>query len=368
MMKKLVRYLFLLTLYLSYILITYNRDIMKRLLLLFIFLDFFQISYSQGRKGFQALITHENDIFAPLNRDENYTGGLKIDVMTPTIFKSLNKSGKTLNIHRFGVGGTGYTPQALDSVNIVYGDRPYASIVFFNLGNIFYNLESGFTLKNNLYIGTMGTDGPGNLQSWLHRVGAAGSTRPIPLGWNNQIAYNESKFVLNFNTQISQLIGGDSGKIILGQKFHYVDVRGIANINLGNYMSNFEGGLRLNLFNFNSSILSGYSPDIPLMDGNGCSNFRANLFVEPIIRYSIFNATLEGSMFNDSSVYTIAPSRVQRVLFDFKTGINMTIYNSIYLRYSLHGRSQEFIDGKKFHLWGAVTIGYSLKNWFCKKQ
>ena len=132
------------------------------------------ICEGQGSKGFQALLTIENDVFGLNNKDENYTGGLKLEVLTPG-FKSKwlphfrYKGERTFNIQRFSFGGTAYTPQALDSSNVVIGDRPYASTIYVSFGTISYNLNLRRFISSELFVGILGARGPGNAQAYIHR-------------------------------------------------------------------------------------------------------------------------------------------------------------------------------------------------------
>lgn len=114
---------------------------LNRIPLLLILLSSFCAS-GQG-KGAQGVLSTDNDYFGIGNEDENYTGGLKVEILVPEVIKWLpffkfNRGDKSLTINRFGIGGTAYTPQDLAAVEPVIGDRPYASLVFVNIGNSSY--------------------------------------------------------------------------------------------------------------------------------------------------------------------------------------------------------------------------------------
>ena len=53
---------------------------MKHYLLLICLIHF--LTFSQENSGFQILLTHENDFLFINNNDENYTGGLNLELTT----------------------------------------------------------------------------------------------------------------------------------------------------------------------------------------------------------------------------------------------------------------------------------------------
>jgi hypothetical protein len=344
---------------------------MKNILLISIFLAF-QYSFCQGKHGCQILISTENDFLGINNEDENYTGSLKVELSVPGFkWKYLpfirNTEEENLNITRFGFGGTAYTPQDLANEDVVIGDRPYASLTFFNFGNTFYNKNLKLKIESDIIIGYIGAPAPGNAQSYIHENHWFGTDRPIPKGWDNQIGYDGS-FILNYNTRFQKFIYSFGSKNV--NKNSWLVIDGVGKIDLGNYMINLQGGIKLNFFNLNTGILQDYNVNIPSLVDNETEkrkNFRFNLFVEPYFRIVGYNTTLEGLMFNDSSVYKIPHSDINRFLFEINAGVNFTFFDTIYIKYSMFGRSQEFEGGKSFHSWGGITIGFSPARWNYKK-
>jgi lipid A 3-O-deacylase len=326
---------------------------------------------SQSDNGFQAILSIENDVFGINNADENYTGGLKLDILSPSLncrwlpfIRLKNKNFN--NIQRYGFGGTGYTPQKIDSVNIINNDRPYSSLTFVSFGNTSYSQSVGIKIQSDLIVGIMGLSGPGKVQSYLHEKHALGSTRPIPMGWHNQIG-NGGAIIVNYNTIFSKLL--IKGKHILksNHTFNWIQSSGLVNLNVGNYMTNFELGAKFNILNLNTSILQDYNNQIPSLIDGLRKKIRFNIIVEPIIRYSIYNSTLEGLMCRDNSVYKIDHKDVERIIFDFRIGTNVVIMDNFFLGYYLWGRSKEYAMGKNFHWWGGITIGGSPSRWFTSK-
>ena len=128
-------------------------------------------------------------------------------------------------------------------------------------------------------------------------------------------------------------------------------------------MINLQGGFRFNLFNWNMDGLNVYGSEMPTIALKSYSStlkwLRFNLFAEPHIRFVGYNATLEGLMFNDNSAYVIDHGDVKRLLFELNAGVNISVFDTVYLKYNFFGRSREFEGGKPFHTWGGITIGGS---------
>lgn len=174
------------------------------LLLLSVYLGQNVNAIGQTPQGFQIMLTHENDFLTPANKDENYTGGIEMEILIPDkrnikrtpFFKF--KTDSSIAVYRFSAGATAYTPQDLDTDQIVYGDRPYSSLLYGSLGSLAYSYKRDLRVQisSELILGAMGTPGPGNAQAFLHERHVMGSTRPIPLGWDNQISF-DGKFVVN---------------------------------------------------------------------------------------------------------------------------------------------------------------------------
>ncbi|MEP7095405.1 MAG: lipid A-modifier LpxR family protein [Flavobacterium sp.] len=338
---------------------------MKSYLLILMFFCSLNAS-SQGTSGFQVLLTTDNDFLGIDNKDENYTGAAKIELLTPEIkwkwlpFYKFKQDSTVLSIQRFGFGGTAYTPQDIAASEVVTGDRPYASLTFFSFGNVTYNNSKKIILQSDLIIGSIGSSGPGNVQTYIHKNHWFGTDRPEPQGWGNQIGFNGS-FIVNYNTQLEGLIKINENK----SDFQWIIPYWVAKADLGNYMINLQGGLKLNLLNFNSGAFQDYIAELPtiMRETNKKKNFRFNFFVEPSFRLAAYNATLEGIMFNDNSVYKIEHSHVNRLLFEINSGINVNIGDFFYAKYSFYGRSKEYDGGKYFHTWGGITVGFSPSRW-----
>lgn len=317
-------------------------------------------------KAEQVFLTHDNDVFAIENEDENYTGGLNLEVVLDKFnfkqpFFELKDS---YNLQNISVGGVGYTPQDLVSTTPVKDDRPYSSMVFFSFGKTSIKLDNSESLTSKFYIGNMGGSGPGRVQYFLHDVNALGSVRPNPQGWHNQIGYDGS-LILNYNIRYLRRFKKEQS----ANNSFFKNMSYTLGADLGNYMVNFQGGFFLDVVNINSYPTLGYKNIVVPTKSNKKSiysekkKFRANLFLNPFVRVVGYNSTLEGLMFNDNSVYKIPHNDVNRLIFEFNTGISIIGWDRFHLKYTFTARTKEFNGGKKIHYWGAVTLGFSPKRW-----
>ncbi|MGY5355014.1 lipid A-modifier LpxR family protein [Wenyingzhuangia sp. IMCC45467] len=328
--------------------------------------------FSQDRDGYQFMITHENELFVDFinlpNDDDNYTGGVKLELFTPGIkkwnfFIPLKNALDVRSTFAFSV--VAFTPTNLGSHNIQYGDRPYASFTALSLGKEYYS-EKSF-LKSELYLGFLGLDLAKKGQSYIHDNHWFGTTRDVPNGWDHQIGESG---VFAFNYSVSYLKHID--------KISYKDFISALRLNasLGNYMIDAELGLNL-AYNLHTSPFVGaqipvkkkYNKRGTLLNQNDIDDvvvqkkrkFRLNAFIEPKLRHVLYNSTLEGSFWGDNSVYVIDHSDIRRYQLEFNTGINISFWDVIYLGAVVSGRSQEFKGGKKNHYWGGVSLGFRIE-------
>jgi len=215
------------------------------------------ILFSQvEQEGWKFIVTHENDIFGINNEDENYTGGLNLEFQSQKWdfkqpFFTLTDG---VDIQKYSFGVTAHTPQDLESITPVLGDRPYSSLMYLGFGLISRNKERGSTLVSNLIVGLVGHSAPGKGQSHIHKNNWLGSTRPVPLGWHNQIGKGGA-LVMNYsvkyfkNTHFSLY---DKGKLKVLNPSYFIGGEA------GNYMMNLETGVYIDVINFNNipSVLS----------------------------------------------------------------------------------------------------------------
>ncbi len=174
-------------------------------------------------KGFH--VYHDNDVFllfgSNLNKDRDYTGGFRIEVLTDKLkmrlFKSFN-SDRFLSYQSFSLGGEGYTPhirfdtttfqqfgieiipdqdgflredvrQMLsDSLSTLQErtDRPFASFQYLSRGKFRMHYRGWIRSASFFKIGIVGGEIGERIQQILHQDVTTNSKRV--LNWNRQIA------------------------------------------------------------------------------------------------------------------------------------------------------------------------------------
>lgn len=328
-----------------------NTTFKNTLLLIFCFLSF-SLQSQEDRNNFikQVSFYHENDaFFIPTNSDDNYTAGLRVDVVTKNLnfwqpfFKFKANNAKYYN--HFNFGFQSYTPRNLATTEIQREDRPYASYTFVSLGRT--QLFKNTAFYSELSIGALGLPLAEKAQVYIHKQNI--TNRPIPLGWGNQIE-NGGHLAINYKMDYlyacTDFISGNF--LIPSIRF---------STNFGNYTTDAYVGMQLSLFNinYNSSALN--FNEIVAFKNYKKAKTRFNVFVEPGVRWNLYNATLQGALFSNNSVYTIDRSKIRSLLLDINMGMNLTLKDIIVAKITLTRRSQEFNYGKDIHWWGGFGFG-----------
>jgi len=158
-----------------------------------------------AKKAFYGIrLFTENDylsFFSP-NTDDNYTGGVKVEFLTNNFrFLRLGKLFKTnkwdIVSQTIGYGVTVFTPNDIANDKIVRNDRPYASYEFLNIGSYFIDTISNKNIVGyELLIGSIGSQRGRNLQTTIHKNHFLGTQRPVPMGWDYQVANGGSLAII----------------------------------------------------------------------------------------------------------------------------------------------------------------------------
>jgi hypothetical protein len=100
------------------------------------------------------------------------------------------------------VGVLIFTPRDLASSDVVYGDRPYASLFFLSVGRRYVSTDSDVAYNSSFTFGIMGLHAADSLQHALHSM--TGSTQPQ--GWSHQISAGGEP-TIRYNTARQALLG-----------------------------------------------------------------------------------------------------------------------------------------------------------------
>ncbi len=257
----------------------------------------------------------ENDYFA--GTDYGYTGGLQMTWSTPFKFNRtdyhlpgwadsivrrlpfINDSDKE-NAVSFSIGQMVYTPENIQTKELIKDDRPYAGISYFTAGIHSKTGQQKTTLELDL-----GIIGPhsyaGDFQNWGHEV--TGSDRPN--GWDNQL---EDEFLIEAICETRwRLTHGDLDHHLNYDIFPHLGGR------VGNMAIYANTGIEMRLgwnlpANFGTCPISAGcetnsafgARDLTGIGLAGASRFGIHFFMSYEGRVVLHDITLDGNTFRDS--------------------------------------------------------------------
>jgi hypothetical protein len=214
----------------------------------------------------------------------------------------------------------------------------------------------------------MGSQVGKNFQTTIHKNRWFGNTRPVPQGWQYQVANGGA---LTFNFRWFSETNIFSTKQI--NNFSWVQTSWIHEVNFGQYLVNYAQAVRFNLLNINRVFGRSFSgiqnSGLPTLINNNLpgavnkrvtkskkSSFAFNLFLTPRVRLVAHNATLTGNLLTKTSEYSLSQKDIIPVLFEYDMGLNVR-WHFVNLGVNLNGRSKEFkFEDKSFHHWGGIYL------------
>jgi lipid A 3-O-deacylase len=258
-----------------------------------ILLFFSSISFAQIRTTEIGVIT-DNDLYTSSRNDMYYTNGLTFyyrylgKIKTDKILKSTNE---------ITVGQYVYTPKFLNATAVDINDRPFGGYLFAGFGKSFF-YQNQNVLKVSLQGGTIGPNSYAEgFQKNFHK---AFHYKKV-YGWENQI---QNALALQSHIQFSKKLFPNSTQKI-------IDFNWQSEADLGTIFTGVNTGLVSRI---------GFKKLLPIYDSNvyggsvGTTKLNYEEFyfyVAPSVRYQIYDATIQGSLFNDNSPVTfdIVPFR-----------------------------------------------------------
>lgn len=252
------------------------------------------IVFCQIKTPFEIGIVLENDSFTSAVNDKYYTNGMELFCR----FLSKKSTEQVKRIISFKAGQYIYNPQWVKSDLIEDDNRPYAGYLFAEMGiNRLYKNENVWI--NNFQIGVVGplsqaqdfqklmhtTFGFGKIYGWQHQIGNA-------LGMQYNTVFSK-KMLAQFSTD--KIDFHFQSKLDLGTVSTGVTIGSVLRISLSK-----------SLINIQNSNFYGAS----LQRGN-VKNNEFYLFILPKINCQLYDATIQGSLFENNSplVYSITPIR-----------------------------------------------------------
>lgn len=276
-----------------------------------------------------------NDLFNLT--DYYYTSGVGMEIIHPVFSflpsRSLLIPFSSESFEYFGVSIIQdlYTPYDIENTEIQFGDRPFAAYLCIGLSKTSLFDKKALRIKSQLLMGAIGPAALGSFsQNIFHSM--------EPAGWINQV---KNDVVFNYNMNISK-------GIITNNNF---ELNTVASGRIGTLFTDISLGISMRLGN-ELSTFKYFTPS-----ENAGKKFRYELFLNFAGRAKGYDATLQGGLFNRTSVYIIPENNIRRFLFVPTAGINLS-YSIVQLRLDQIYSSPEF-TGAKHHFFGRISLSVS---------
>lgn len=292
-------------------------------------------TYKSPTTKWQISLVFDNDIFD--NRDYYYTNGLRLEIAAPFLDNSPLKKiligikNPDLDLNGFSVIQNIYTPTNPDTSVILYGDRPFSAVLMLGQFREVYNLDKKLRIKSELNVGVIGPASLGKqVQSSIHEI--------EPVGWPNQVA---NDVIINYTMRV------DKG-LISSPNFE-LNVLGRASA--GTLLNKAGGGMNLRFGNFMPVFRGPFSF---FENKNPGGRFQFWFFLEGLVDFVAYDATLQGGMFNRENPYTISSEDISRLVFQASAGFAL-FYNNIGIEYEHFYLTPEFKGAYHFG-WGRLKL------------
>jgi hypothetical protein len=285
----------------------------------------------------------DNDLYASVDRDRYYTNGTFLSYRYLTNHKNENLEKKII---QWQVGQEMYTPNKPIVQDIRLHDRPFAAYLYGSFG-IKSVYKKNKILNTSLQIGIVGPKAFGKeVQDFIHDI----YNFEEAVGWKHQI-----KNALAFNLDAEYI------SFLTKNKAHTFDVSWINSARLGTVYTNISTGLNIR-FSYISlqSIKNSIAFNTNLNNEN--TNFKREIesffYIKPTIRYSAYDATLQGSFLNANSPVTkeLIPF-VFNVELGFKFTANRFNFGYTFNYNTSKSKNLRYTYGNKF---GTVNVNYLL--------
>jgi lipid A 3-O-deacylase len=281
-------------------------------------------------------IYYENDFFTGTDRD--YTQGIYIEKTNPFfskffLSKILWHPRRSVASYGLAVEQDVYTPNHLDQAGILYGDRPYAGVLFLKTFLVATDPDRKIRMSSSLSTGLIGPDAGGEgMQKAIHRW----INYITPLGWHNQI---RNAPVLNYQLNYEKEWLSFSNAFSLA---------GFGSARLGTLSTKATAGLTMTAGNFYSAF-----KNTATMPAKKCQWY---FYDQPVVNAIGYDATLQGGLFDHPSPYTIPGSDISRLTFQNKFGF-VVILKRLYLEYFQTSLTKEFRTSV-YHRTGGILVGF----------
>lgn len=312
---------------------------------LLILLFFWSVAiFSQKKYSKEISLLSENDLYTSTYDDRYYTNGLFLGFKYLSKEKNQNLDKKILE---WTINHKMFTPHRAVVSNIKLHDRPFAGYLFgaFGIHKIYKTNQS---FKTTFELGVIGSNAfSRELQDFIHNI--YGFKKAV--GWEYQI---KDALGLNIKFEYNQLLTKNTS--------NYFDIFWVNYSEVGTVFTNIESGF-LTRFGFKplqkmaNSIA--FNTNINNKNTGYFREIESFIFIKPSVRYSLYDATLQGSFLNTGSKVT---NELIPVVFNLEIGFYFTL-NRFNFGYVLNYNSNKSKDLRfeNGHKYGGIRLDYLLK-------
>ena len=306
----------------------------------FVLLLLFSLSTVAQKHVAEFGLILDNDLYTSTVNDKYYTNGFELyyRYLIPTRSEKVIKK-----ITEFRLAQYIYNPQTIRASDIDYNDRPFAGVLLAEAGiNRFFANQSA--LKTKAQLGFMGPNAFGQeTQKGFHQFF---NYKPVT-GWEYQI----------HNALLIQAEGFYGRKLATLNNKNTIDILAQAELKVGTILNEITIGPVLRI---------GFKKLLPISDSNLYDaslrydkSYRETsefyFFISPKVNYQAYDATIQGSLFQDRSPVTfpLIPFR-----FQGEAGLKYR-KNNWNFHYTFNYTTQE-VDNivNEGYYYGSIGVGY----------
>jgi len=302
----------------------------------------------------------DQDLFIPVvNQDRDYTMGVAFEFFNEgegiyPLDRAARWAGEHLGVHAatdtihrsYMIGAINYTPNDLSADAPIYGDRPYASVLF--LSNKRVHASGNKAVGVEAQFGLLGTyvsrEVQRNLHAWWRD--ANNSQEPVdPKGWGNQISAGGEP-TLRLRIVKSRLLAGHPGLWDLAQTW---------DLALG-YQTNASFGFSVRAGQIASPFWT--IPFDPINRGNFLPSLGgAEWYLWTAYRARLvgYDALLQGQFRHSALSYD--SDQLKRLVHEGGAGVTVA-WHAVQLTVSANAKTAElnFGQAERTHWWGGTYL------------
>lgn len=313
----------------------YFRLVKKTFLLLFLVIS----CYGQEKFSKQFSFVNDNDLYISFYQDRYYTNGAFLNYS----YLSTKKSDKIQKkIYNFQIGQKLYSPFKANVQFLSEHDRPFAGYLFGGFGISYFFKKNSF-LRINSEVGVIGPSAFGEeSMNFVHDIyGFEPAT-----GWKYQI---QDAFALNFSVEFTKQLATSK----------YIDFNWMNIANVGTVFSDISTGFlsRIGikpLQNIANSTAFNSNLNNKITDFN--NEIEVLFYVNPMLRYAIYDATIQGSFLNTNNPITY---ELKPIVLTTELGFKFTA-NRFNFKYAIihHTKKLKSVKVPSGNIYGSIGINY----------